>query len=222
MHLLECVIKNTLQINDSKTEFIVFRSPQTKQDLSSLSVYVSDSIIQQSSKMVDRGVIFDQFLSFDDYISSVCRLRNIGRIRHLLSHHAVAQLIQGGVLSHIFFTIYIVKLLVMLRTKGIGCHIGSAYIGALSYADDTTLQYPSIRGLNEMIVLCCEYAEEYDITFNPKKITCIKFGIKININEHVSMNGFTVQWSESVRHLVNFLTLHCLTRWIADTNDKCL
>ena len=42
------------------------------------------------------GVIFDQFLSFNDYISFVCRsthfhLRNIGRIRHLLSHHATAQ-----------------------------------------------------------------------------------------------------------------------------------
>ena len=48
--------------------------------------------------MRDLGVIFDQLLSFDDYIGSVCRsthfhLRNIGRIRHLLSHHVTAQLI---------------------------------------------------------------------------------------------------------------------------------
>ena len=34
---------------------------------------------------------------------------------------------------------------------------------------------------------------------------CIKLGSKINIDEHVSMNGFTVQWSESVRHLGNFV-----------------
>ena len=103
------------------------------------------------------------------------------------------------------FTIYFDKLLVMLRTTGTGCHIGSAYVGAPSYADDITLLCPSIRGLNEMIVLCCEYAKEHDITFNPKKIVCIKYGSKINIYEHVSMNGFTVQWSESVRHLVNFV-----------------
>ena len=38
--------KNKLKINDSKTEFIVFRSPQEKHDLSSLSVYVGDSLIQ--------------------------------------------------------------------------------------------------------------------------------------------------------------------------------
>ena len=85
------MIKNKLKINDSKTEFIVFRSPQAKQDLSSLSVSVGDSVIAQSSKVRDLGVIFDQFLNFDDYISGVCRsthfhLRNIGRIRHLLSY----------------------------------------------------------------------------------------------------------------------------------------
>ena len=49
---------------------------------------------------------------------------------------------------------YIDKLLVMLRTLGIGCHIGSAYIDALSYADDSPLRCPSIRELNEIMVLC--------------------------------------------------------------------
>ena len=65
-----------------------------------MSVYVGDDIIQQSSKVRDLGVIVDQFLSVDDYISSVCRspnfqLKNIRRIRHLLSHHATAQLIHA-------------------------------------------------------------------------------------------------------------------------------
>ena len=91
------MIKNKLKINNSKAEFIVFRSPQAKQDLSSLSVSVGDSVIAQSSTVRDLGVIFDQFLNFDDYISTVCRsthfhLRNIGKIRHLLSYDASAQL----------------------------------------------------------------------------------------------------------------------------------
>ena len=94
------MINNTLKINYSKTEFIVFRSPQAKQDLSGLSVIVGDSIIQQSSKVRNLGIIFDQFLSFDDNNSSVCRstqfhLTNIGRIRHLLSHNATTQLIHA-------------------------------------------------------------------------------------------------------------------------------
>ena len=39
------MIKNKLKINGSKTESIVFRSPQAKQDFSSLSISVGDSII---------------------------------------------------------------------------------------------------------------------------------------------------------------------------------
>ena len=85
---------------------------------------------------------------------------------------------------------YINKLLVILTTSGIWCQIGCAYIGALSYADDITLLCPGIRGLNVIIVLCCEYAKEYDVTFNQKKTVCIKFGSKITIYEHVSLNGF--------------------------------
>ena len=47
------MIKNKLKINDSKTKFIVFRSPQAKQDFSSLSINVGDSIILQSFKVRD-------------------------------------------------------------------------------------------------------------------------------------------------------------------------
>ena len=40
--------KLNLKINDSKTEFIVFRSPQLRSDLSGLSVNVGESQITQS------------------------------------------------------------------------------------------------------------------------------------------------------------------------------
>ena len=58
------MITNKLKINDSKTDFIVFRSPQLKCDLSGLSVSVGESIITQSSKVGDLDV--DPFLNFDD------------------------------------------------------------------------------------------------------------------------------------------------------------
>ena len=50
--------------------------------------------------MRNLGIVFGLFISFDDYIGSVCRsthfhLRNIGRIRHLLSQDATAQLIHA-------------------------------------------------------------------------------------------------------------------------------
>ena len=36
-----------------------------------------------------------------------------------------------------------------------------------------------------MIDICCEYAKEYDITFNPTKTVCIKYGDRVELNEHV-------------------------------------
>ena len=76
----------------------MFRSPQLKCDLSGLSVNVGESMITQSSKVRDLGVIFDQFLNFDDHITAICRsthfhIRNIGKIRNLLSYEACSTII---------------------------------------------------------------------------------------------------------------------------------
>ena len=67
------MITNKLKINDSKTEFIVLRSPQLRCDLSGLSVNVGESQITQSLKVRDLGFTFDQFLNLDDHITSICR-----------------------------------------------------------------------------------------------------------------------------------------------------
>ena len=58
------MIKNKLKINDSITEFIIFRSPLLKQNLSDLSVSVGDMQVSPSSKVRDLGVVFDQYLTF--------------------------------------------------------------------------------------------------------------------------------------------------------------
>ena len=90
MYFRRWMILNKLKINDAKTEFIVFRSPMLKHDLSDLSVNVGGNVIKPSEKVRDLGVILDQTLSFDDHISTICQsahfhIRNIGRIRNLLS-----------------------------------------------------------------------------------------------------------------------------------------
>ena len=80
------MITNKLKINDSKTECIVFRSPQLRCNLSGLSVNVGESQITQSLKVRDVCVTFDQFLNFDDHITAIWRsayfhIRNIIRCR---------------------------------------------------------------------------------------------------------------------------------------------
>jgi arginine exporter protein ArgO len=50
---------------------------------------------------------------------------------------------QGGVLSLVLFCIYIDGLLVALSWAGMGCFVGSNFVGALVYADDIVLLAPS-------------------------------------------------------------------------------
>ena len=57
-------------------------------------------MITQSSKVGDLGVIFDQFLNFYDHITAICRsthfhIRNIGKIRNLLSYDACSTIIHA-------------------------------------------------------------------------------------------------------------------------------
>ena len=94
------MILNKLKIDDAKTEFIVFRSPMPKHDLSDLSVNVGGNLIKPSVQVRDLGVILDQTISFDDHISAVCQsthfhIRNIGSIRNLSSFDACAILIHA-------------------------------------------------------------------------------------------------------------------------------
>ena len=61
---------------------------------------VGESQITHSLKMRDLGVTFDQFLNFDDHIASICRstyfhIRNIGKIRNLLSYNACSTIIHA-------------------------------------------------------------------------------------------------------------------------------
>ena len=53
------IIKIKLKINESKTEFIIFRSPLLKQNLNNLSIRVGDTQVCPSSKVRDFGVVFD-------------------------------------------------------------------------------------------------------------------------------------------------------------------
>ena len=88
------MILNKLKVNDAKAEFIVFRSPMLKHDLSDLSVNVWGNLIKPSVKVRDLGVILDQTLSFDDHISAICQSAHF-HIRNLLFFDACATLVHA-------------------------------------------------------------------------------------------------------------------------------
>ena len=70
-------------------------------------------------------------------------------------------------------------------------------MGALSYADDIThiANTCSIRGLNEMLKLCDNYATVYNVMFNSKKTVCIKFDNEVIRNEAAFLNNQLLKWS---------------------------
>ena len=80
---------------------------------------------------------------------------------------------QGRVLSPLLLSISVDDLLVKLKNSGIGCHIGHIFVGAFGYADDLILLCPSVVGLNKMIKICEDYANEHDILFNEKRVSIL-------------------------------------------------
>ncbi len=53
-----------------------------------------------------------------------------------------------------------------MQNSGVGCYVGSKFVGAIAYADDLILLAPTIVALRKLINICEFYAAEYDIKFN--------------------------------------------------------
>ena len=101
----------------------------------------------------------------------------------------------------------------MLRDSGFGCKIDNCYSGAICYADDITVSYPSVRGWNRMLDICNKFAAEHYLIFNSKKSLAIKFGNEVSGTEYVLLAQNKINW-DSVKHLGNYFN-----RQLSDSND---
>ncbi len=59
---------------------------------------------------------------------------------------------------------YIDGLLARLKESEIRCYMGNSYVGGMGYADDIKLICLSLNGIQQMVDMCVEYADEYNIT----------------------------------------------------------
>ena len=85
-----------------------------------------------------------------------------------------------------------------MKQSGVGCHINVNFMEVLSYADDITLIFPRIWGLNKMLKMCNNSILFY------KKTTCIKFGDIIKNGEKAFLDSSELVWKDSARDIGNF------------------
>ena len=122
---------------------------------------------------------------------------------------------QGGVASPILFTVYMDELIHRLEGSHIGCYIGREFFGTLCYADDVTLLAPTVSALQHMLQVCEDFGKEYDVSYNPSKSICLQIGGEIlQTRSDVFLNGQTIKWDNSAKHLGNIINTHN-----SDSND---
>ena len=79
---------------------------------------------------------------------------------------------QGGILSPIFYCLYIDDLVEILTNTGAGCHLRFVFLSILLYADDMALLAPSLKGLQTLPSAPERYCKKWDVNhvmLNAKK-----------------------------------------------------
>jgi len=84
--------------------------------------------------------------------------------------------------------VYLDDLLVNLSKCGVGCFIGSNFVGALAYADDIVLVSPTPSAMRKLLAVCDYFAYQYNIVFNASKS---KFLIIVPRSRHCLRRQFS-------------------------------
>ena len=119
---------------------------------------------------------------------------------------------QGGVLSPILFIVYIDEFLTRLESQAVGCYWSHYFIGAVGYADDIVLLAPSASASRMMLITCCQYANDYNLLFNPGKTQLVQFSLPCSSPSPSTSPTFlfanqTLKLADSACHLDHIICL---------------
>ena len=107
---------------------------------------------------------------------------------------------QGGVLSPVFYCIYVDDLVAILVAVGVGCYLCGKFLSILLYADDMALLAPSLKGLQTLLQVTESYCKQWDILLNTKKTKNMFFGKKYKLPNLV-LDGKIVEWVDTWTYL---------------------
>lgn len=82
---------------------------------------------------------------------------------------------QGGILSPLFFNIYINDVLNEISSLKIGCEVGFVRSNVVAYADDIVLLSPSASGLKSLLQSINQSLTKLNLEINQSKTVCMKF-----------------------------------------------
>ena len=136
---------NSLKLNDSKTEVLVFGSAQQLKKITLQALRVGDCVVRVTVRNL--GVQFDAEMTMESHMTAVCRsaifhLRNISRIRRYLTAAATEQVVYAFVTSRLDIgnaLLYRLPLKQMQRLQKIQNWGARLIDGAMRYSHATPL-----------------------------------------------------------------------------------
>ena len=109
-HLFDWFSQNTLKLNASKTQLIVFGTSAMLRDLPSVSIRVGNTVITESREVKNLGIHMDRHLTYRphvDHLVAKCTgmLMGLLHVRHVIPHSVLTQVINALVISSIRYCV---------------------------------------------------------------------------------------------------------------------
>ena len=100
------MIKNSLKLNDSKTELMVFGTPHNLQLSSDIQLRVGDCVISPSEVVRDLGCFLDPTMSMISHVNNLCKscylqLRIIGHLRPYITEDVAKLLVHSLIITRL-------------------------------------------------------------------------------------------------------------------------
>ena len=161
-------------------------------------------------KVIKAGlsIIFVRLIVFI-YMNQMANVRWVGEFSDVFTMKNGVR--QGAILSAIFYCIYMNSLFKILRRSRLGCWINGDFLGIIGYSDDNLLIAPSLHALQEMVLVCENYARDHGLKFStdpdPKKCKtkCLAFLKRPRDIPSIKLCGNSLPWVSSGKHLGNTL-----------------
>jgi hypothetical protein len=103
------MLLHELKLNDDKTEFIIFQSSFHEKRFGTAKLDLGEFLFEPSCAVRNLGAYFDKQMTMQRHVSEVCRsayyhIRQIGRIRRLLTREACISAVRSVILSRLDYS----------------------------------------------------------------------------------------------------------------------